>query len=319
MKTTDIPELFPTLGAGPPDAPSLPRLPLTAGWAVFWLTVRQQCRARRLFILAALFLLPAAIAVVVRSTDTLSGRNLKIGFAYALIPRTPISVIGLMEIDRMVRLVRELQFSLVFTLIPHALVPLAALLYASGMICDEIEDQTLTYLVIRPLPKWVIYVAKFLATFVVTATLAAFFTLVTYLAIYGRLPPLSLEAAVLERAALTVVIFTLALFTYCAGFGCLSLLVKRSLVIGVAYIVLFEGVLANIGFAVRKLTVMYYVRILSERWLELSYSDWSLDLKEALSGGQCVETLLGTGLIFVVLGAWIFSTREFRVKTPEGS
>ena len=32
-----------------------------------------------------------------------------------------------------------------------------------------------------------------------------------------------------------------------------------------------------------------------------------------------VEVLLGAAAFFIALGAWIFSTREFRVKTPEGS
>ena len=45
----------------------------------------------------------------------------------------------------------NLQFALIFNLIPHALAPLAALLYATGIIQDEVEEQTLTYLLLRPL------------------------------------------------------------------------------------------------------------------------------------------------------------------------
>ena len=53
---------------------------------------------------------------------------------------------------------------MLFMLMPHTLVPLTALLYATGMIHDEIEEQTLTYLLVRPLPKWGIYLTKLLAT-----------------------------------------------------------------------------------------------------------------------------------------------------------
>ena len=49
---------------------------------------------------------------------------------------------------------------LVFGLIPQALVPLTALLFASGMVQDDVEEQTLTYLLIRPIPRWPIYLAK---------------------------------------------------------------------------------------------------------------------------------------------------------------
>jgi ABC-2 type transport system permease protein len=292
---------------------------LSAVGALFWLTVRQHCRARRLLVLSALFLLPAAIAVVVRYADGhISEWEMRVGLTYTLLVRSPISIIGLMEARHVATVVHDLEFALIFTfVIPHALAPLAALLYASGMIQDEIEEQTLTYLLIRPLPKWSIYLAKFLATFAVTLALVGFFTLVTYIAIYAGLS-MSFEM-LLDRAAKTIVIFSLALFAYCAIFGCMSLLVKRFLVAGLAYIIIFEGVLANIDFAVRRLTVMYYFRVLAERWLHLNYSDWSLDLSEAFSAGQCMLIMLGVGLLFVVLGAVTFTTHEFRVKTPEGN
>ncbi len=45
-------------------------------------------------------------------------------------------------------------------MIPQALVPITALVFASGMISDEVEEQTLTYLLIRPVPKSVIYLVK---------------------------------------------------------------------------------------------------------------------------------------------------------------
>ena len=64
---------------------------------------------------------------------------------------------------------RNLQFAFVFNLIPHALVPLAALLYATGIIQDEVEEQTLTYLLLRPLPRWALYLIKLLATMLMTS------------------------------------------------------------------------------------------------------------------------------------------------------
>jgi ABC-2 type transport system permease protein len=285
--------LTPLAGRDPSSELSFERgFSLSAVWALFWLTVRQHCRARRLFVLAALFLMPAAIAVGARYTEgTLSKQALKTS---------------------------DLEFALLLTLIPHALAPLAALLYASGMIQDEIEDQTLTYLLVRPLPKWSIYLSKFLATLFVTTALAGFFTLVTYLAIYLGRPEASLEL-ILGRAGKGLVILTLSLFAYCAVFGFMSLVAKRSLVAGVAYIIIFEGLLANIDFAVRRLTVMYYFRVLSERWNHLDISEWSLNLNDVPSSAECLVTLLAAGLMFVFLGAITFSTREFRLKTPEGS
>ena len=87
-----------------------------------------------------------------------------------------------------------------------------------------------------------------------------------------------------------------------------------------------EGILANVDFAVRKLTVMYYIRVLFERWLEPDwtkivgndYNPWSIKLSEAPGAGACVLTVLGASLVLTVLAMLAFSHREFHVKTPEG-
>ena len=55
--------------------------------------------------------------------------------------------------------------------------PLVALLYASGMIQDEQEEQTITYLLVRPLPKWALCLVKLLAIITTAVLLTAVFTL----------------------------------------------------------------------------------------------------------------------------------------------
>ena len=77
--------------------------------------------------------------------------------------------------------------------------------------------------------------------------------------------------------------------------------------------------LANFAFVVRQLTVVYYFRVLAERWLDLRMGPWTLNLPEAPAATGCVLTLLLGGAVATVLAALAFSRREFRVKTPEGS
>ena len=111
----------------------------------------------------------------------------------------------------------------------------------------------------------------------------------------------------------------MSLFTYTAFFGGLSLLTRRALVLGVIYIIVFEGVAANIDFIIRHVTVMYSVRSLCVHWLGLRVSDWAMDLEKIPSATTCLLTLIGVGVAFALFGSWVFSVREFRVKTPEGS
>src|SRR5262249_39921955 len=110
---------------------------LTALWTLYVLTLRQQLHGKRWMIMAGEFLLPGGLAVLIRATA-----------------------------DEATAILME--FLLAFMFIPQALLPLVALVYASGIINDEQEDQTLTYLLIRPLPKWSIYVVKMLAALTTT-------------------------------------------------------------------------------------------------------------------------------------------------------
>jgi ABC-2 type transport system permease protein len=259
--------------------------------ALFVLTVRQHTHGRRLLVLGALYLLPCALAVVLRS-----------------LPRPAPA--------------DALEFALVFSLLPHGLAPLTALLYAAGVVSDEVEDQTLTYLLVRSVPRWELYLTKLLATLCVTTALVAAAVAGLYAAIYAGTPGFWGEA--LPRAGRAVVVTALAQVGYCALFGFLGLLTRRSLIAGIAYIVAIEGVLANLDFVGRALTVVYYVRTLTLRWLDLPPEQlrrcqevWGMADPERLpSSGQCVLTLLGFGAAVSVLSALWFARTEFRVKTP---
>jgi ABC-2 type transport system permease protein len=269
------------------ETPLPPAFNITALWALFGLTLRQLVRGRRLLVLAGLLALPCLVAVLSRLPER---------------PAPPATM----------------ELALVFTLIPHALVPLMALLYASGMIQDEVEDQTLTYLLIRPLPRRALYVTKLLASLLVTILLATVFTTATYVTIYWGRPEFWGEIFP-ARPLQAALLLGLALVGYCSLFGCLSLFIQRSLVVGIAYILLFEGLLSGFDFAVRRLTVTYYFRVLSERWLDLDVPAWSLDLNTAPSSLSCVLTVLIASLAATALAAIGFAGREFRMKTPEGS
>jgi ABC-2 type transport system permease protein len=257
--------------------------------ALFVLTLRQHARGRRLLVMSLLFALPSVLAAVV----SLAARH----------PPQP----GVLE------------FAFVFNLIPHALAPLTALLYAAGLIRDEVEEQTLTYLLLRPLPRWALYVVKLVATLLVTSLLTAIFTGLTFLVIAVTVPE-GPTAGMIERALTTAGTLALAQVGYCGLFGALGLLTRRALLVGVAYIILFEGLLASFDTVARRMTVMYYFRVLILRWLNLEHSDeWSIKLDTAPEAQTCVLVLLGVGLLLTVAAALFFTVREFRMKTPEGN
>jgi ABC-2 type transport system permease protein len=283
-------EPTPTAPATPTAAPAVPlshRVDASALATLFALSVERLIRGRRLLVLLVLLLLPTAFTLLAR------------------------------------RYAREFNAQaneevFVFYMIPQALLPLTLLVFASGIVQDEVEEQTLTYLLIRPLPRWAIYLVKLAAVVLVSATLVALGTSVVLLAIHWGTP--ELWGKIFPDRALRVGgLFALAALAYGSLFGCLSLIVRRSMSLGIAYILVFEGLFANVDFVVRKGTVMYYIRVLASRWLGLSVESWSLDLDFAPTGRAALLTLLIASAVAAVLAAAVFTLREFRLKTPEGS
>jgi ABC-2 type transport system permease protein len=260
---------------------------LSALATVLAITAGRQMRGKRIWALVILFAVPAVLALVIRKYDP------------SYDPANQENV-------------------LVFGLIPQAIIPLTALLFASGLVQDDVEEQTLTYFLIRPVPRWAIYLVKALGTTLVTAVFASVFTTLALAAVYGGLPEFD-WGWLLARAGVVSGLSALALLDYIAVFGCLALVTKRSLAVGVGYILVIEGLLANVPFMLRYATVMFYNRVLSVRWLGLPGDDLGIDVESAPSAAVCLQVLIGAAAFFIALGAWIFSTREFRVKTPEGN
>jgi ABC-2 type transport system permease protein len=263
---------------------------LSALAVLFMLTLRQHARGRRLIVLGLLFALPAMLALIIRLSTQVRPQELG-----------------------------EMEFVLVLNLLPSALATLAALLYAAGIVRDEIEEQTLTYLLLRPLPRWALYITKLLATILVTSLLTGVFTVLTLAVIYWDSPE-QWHAAMTERAPRMVALLAVAQAGYCSLFGAISLLMRWSVFVGIGYIIIFEGLLANIPLLTRQLTVMYYFRVMAMRWFDPPGSrDWSIDLTTAPSAGDCLLTLLIATLVLMLFGARRMVVGEFRMKTPEGS
>jgi len=273
-----------------------------ACWALYLLTLRQHFHGRRWLVMGLLFLLPAGIAVLARATAPVAANQ-------------------------------ALEFVLAWNLIPQALLPIMALVYASGIIQDEQEEQTITYLLIRPIPKWAIYVVKMVATWTTTVVLVVVLTVLTFAAIYAGAG--SDVAGVPLRCIKTASIHSLAVVAYCSLFGLMSLLAKRTLVIGILYTAIVEGLFANLPFGIRLVTVIYYTRLIAYRSLDflimrprggkedLAAVAWQLDiakdptLVEHPQLSTCIFTLVAASVAFTAIAAWLCSQREFHVKTPE--
>ena len=134
------------------------------------------------------------------------------------------------------------------------LAPVVALILGSAALGDFVDDRTLVYLWLRPVPRWQISLGAALAS--IGSALPLVVIPVTLAAYLG-----SADTTVALAAALSSTVATLG---YAGVFLALGFKVRRALVWGLAYILIWEGFLArSVGFCA-KLSVSVYARSLLE-------------------------------------------------------
>lgn len=157
----------------------------------------------------------------------------------------------------------EIVLVLCSTLIVAVLLPLLALVVGTGVFGAEIDDGTIAYVLGKPVARWRIVLTRIVVAGAATAALLVPATLLTGLAGLGRLDA---EGRVLGVAAAVAVGGLL----YCALFVALSLTTRRALIVGLIYVVVWEGSLSRLMPGTRALSIREY----------------TLSLAEALAGGK---------------------------------
>jgi len=139
------------------------------------------------------------------------------------------------------------------TFVVHVVLPLVALLFGTATLGTEIDDGTIVYLLAKPIPRWEILAAKLLVAEVATLALVVPSTLVTGVVLLGGVAGAntSLAWAYTVGAAVGAVV-------YVAIFVAMSVITSRALVLGLVYILIWEGFLAGLFAGTRNLSVREY-------------------------------------------------------------
>jgi ABC-2 type transport system permease protein len=146
-------------------------------------------------------------------------------------------------------------------------VPIASLVFGGASLGDPRDDATLVYLWLRPMGRGGVVVGAFLAS----VTVALPFSLVA----------MGASALVLGQGSdlvvATLLASGLAVLAYCAIFVLVGLLVRNSVVWGLLYVMLWEGIVAQAGSVPARLAIRGYSRsILGDRLgIELASNDVS--------------------------------------------
>ena len=126
------------------------------------------------------------------------------------------------------------------TLVVRTVMPLVALIVGTAAIGSEIEDGTAVYLMIKPIPRWKIALSKGLVAAGLTAALVLPAVVLTGFLLGGRQ----------GDSTTTIIGFAVACLVggsaYAVAFMALSVFTSRALLLGLAYTLIWEGVLSGI-------------------------------------------------------------------------
>jgi len=216
-------------------------------------TARGLFGRRRIFLLVLLAALPVLIALLIRVTG------------------------GRPDPDRVLD-----------TLVVRFVMPLVALIVGTTVLGSEIDDGTAVYLLVKPVQRWRIVLAKAIVAAGLTALLIV--------------PAVIVTSVLLSSGDLStmVVAFTVSCLlggsAYAIAFLALSAFTTRAFLIGLAYVLIWEGVLAGL---------LEGTKFLSIRQATLGVT---AALGVDLPGDQLAPTVSALVLVIVIVGGFVLGS-----------
>ena len=235
-------------------------------------TLRQLLGRRRTLLLVLLSTLPVLLALAFR-------------------------VAGETEIERFPRRIFD-------TISMTILLPLVAILFGSGAFGAEIDDGTIVYLLAKPVPRWVVVASKALSAIAIAILLTGGSTA---LAGFIDMVPAGGDGVLATEAQVLAMVVGSA--CYVSLFLALSLFTRRALVIGIGYMLVWEGALSLMLPGIANLSIRQYS-------LGAATAIYNLPLQETRLSAETAFLLAG---VLVVASLAIATWRLMRFELPGGS
>ena len=173
-----------------------------------------------------------------------------------------------------------------------AVMPVISLVLATALFSNEVEDKTLNYLVLTPIPRFGIVLAKFAAAIAIACPLVvASGVIATWLGdgVIG-VKIVMLDGTPRAMAAVGVALL-LGSTAYCALFTWAGLMSTRALPFALVYVVLWEGVIASFFGGIRYISVRGFTLGIVHGLDKTDFADLSsraIELPAALIGVAAV-------------------------------
>ncbi len=236
---------------------------------VFGLSLRQITGVRRLGIVCLLALLPVALTLILRFTSADEGGD-----------------------------AQDFVNDVVNTLIVGVVLPIVVMALATSVFGNDLEDRTLSFIMLMPIDRWKIALSKVAAPILIAAPLAALSGAVSvFIGLDGDLTSvLAVCTGLLVGVAAYASVFTWA-----------GLITTRALAFAIVYVFLWEGAMSALVPGVKYLSISAYS-------LSVMHSLGDSPLEAAADGViEFPAAMIGAALVTVAF--WLLTVR--RLKTMD--
>ena len=211
---------------------------------------------------------------------------------------------------------REFWQVVLFVLIPAVTGMLGTFVWTASAVSSELEGQSWIYLATRPGGRVAVLLGKYAVAvaWVLPAALASATICSVLLWIVGT--QLAEEGVVLRTWLAVVGLSLLAIPAYAAVYLAIgTLFTKRSMVIAVAYTLVFELAVSFVPALINKFTVQYRLRALFIDWAGIDISQVqgfaSADLFGTADPWLHISALGAYALILLAVAVWLVRKREY--------
>jgi ABC-2 type transport system permease protein len=184
------------------------------------------------------------------------------------------------------------------------LMPLVAILFGSGAFGAEIDEGTIVYLLAKPVRRWIVVAAKAATALVVSIVLTGGSTALAGLI---ALSPAGSEGISATEAMVLAVVVGSA--CYVTLFLAVSLFTRRALVLGIGYMLVWEGALSFLLPGIANLSIRQYA-------IGAGAAIYVLPLQETQLSADTAFLLSG---VLIVATLFVATWRLMRFELPGGS
>jgi len=182
--------------------------------------------------------------------------------------------------------------------------PVISMVYGSSVIRDEIEDKSITQLLISPLDRTLGYFGYYTSLVISLMVMISIMTTSSFLIYFGNLGMDSEALGILFKILL---LDAIGVLVYSSLFLMVSVITDKSIYFGLFYAFIWEGFIGSIPGSIRKFAIKHYVRSIGSEWLEYG----SITTYEATGVGTSAQVIIIITVSLLILGALLFRYKEF--------